>query len=595
MFARKKQGSSEGKTKVEQEYKSVHETPLICLFDLDESVLQSFKEDSYNCSIGSLGKLVRVPNDRIKPEHFLKLNYSQPVNTHEHDILVFNMDFHEKENFEDSQVCLDDVTGQSTHALLSVFPEKIFNPRAYATWFLSKEVNNILNKESIVIIFASGQEVVTYQQVEITSHQNRIVKQTDFSNTAFYSDFPDCYNKTGKKMKSPNKEAILTPLLLKYADNSSYELTFSHPTYWNSKEGRQMKYDNFIPLLLNNDNEIISFCHVHTEGTVLVFPCINNKELFLLELFNNHLSELFPNLFPFHGQFGWLDNGDYPLPGEVKLFDKRKDIEKKYIKDVEANVKAIENIKIRYSFLRDLISESGDKLVLAIEYYLNWLEFSNVVNLDETNPDVLEEDIQVDCADKFLVIEIKGIGGTSTDKDCSQVSKIRYRRAEQRNKFDVYGLYIVNHQRYMSPNSRKNPPFSENQIKDAVLDKRGLLTTYDLYKAYFLIEDEVLSKSEVRDGLFEYGLVELKPKNLISLGVPQEYFSSGTIAIIELNGISLKVGMNLYVEKNGDYSKVNILSLKINDQNIDEISNGEIGVKLSSSIKNKSEFFVKQS
>lgn len=396
-------------------------------------------------------------------------------------------------------------------------------------------------------------------------------------------------------MKSPDKEAILTPLLLKYADDSSYELTFSHPTYWNSKEGRQMKYDNFIPLLLNNDNEIISFCHVHSEGTVLVFPCINNKELFLLELFNNHLSELFPNLFPFHGQFGWLDNGDYPLPGEVKLFDKRKDIEKRYIKDVEANVKAIENIKIRYSFLRDLISESGDKLVLAIEYYLNWLEFSNVVNLDETNPDVLEEDIQVDYADKFLVIEIKGIGGTSTDKDCSQVSKIRYRRAEQRNKFDVYGLYIVNHQRYMSPNSRKNPPFSENQIKDAVLDKRGLLTTYDLYKAYFLIEDEVLSKSEVRDGLFEYGLVELKPKNLISLGVPQEYFSSGTIAIIELNGINLKVGMNLYVEKNGDYSKVDILSLKINDQNIDEISNGEVGVKLSSSIKNKSEFFVKQS
>lgn len=99
MFARKKQGTSEDKTKVEQEYKSVHETPLICLFDLDESVLSSFKEDSYNCSIGSLGKLVRVPNDRIESEHFLKLNYSQPVNTHEHDILVFNMDFYEKENF----------------------------------------------------------------------------------------------------------------------------------------------------------------------------------------------------------------------------------------------------------------------------------------------------------------------------------------------------------------------------------------------------------------------------------------------------------------------------------------------------------------
>nr|WP_317200775.1 hypothetical protein [uncultured Psychrobacter sp.] len=594
MFAKKKHDIPEENIKVEQEYKSVHETPLICLFDLDESVLQSFKENSYNCSIGSLGKLVRVPNDRIKSEHFLKLNYSQPANIHEHDILVFNMDFYQKEDYEDSQVCLDDVTGQSVYALLSVFPEKIFNPRAYATWFLSKEVNNILNKESIVIIFASRQEIVTYQQVEITSHQNKIVKQTDFTNTAFYSDFPDCYNKTGKKMRSPDTEAILTPLLLKYADDSSYELTFSHPTYWNSKEGKQMKYDNFIPLLLNNDNEVISFCHIHSEGTVFVFPCINNKESFLLELFNNHLSALFPNLFPFHGQFGWLDNGDYPLPGEVKLSDSRKNIEKRYINDIDTNNKAIASLKIQYSFLRDLISESGDKLVSAVEYYLKWLEFPSVVNLDETNPDVLEEDIQVDYEDKFLVIEIKGIGGTSTDKDCSQISKIRYRRAEQRNKFDVYGLYIVNHQRYVSPNSRSNPPFSDNQIKDALLDKRGLLTTYDLYKAYFLIEDEVLSKSEVRDSLFEFGLVELKPKNLISLGIPQEYFSSGTIAIINLESMNLKIGMNLYIRKNDQYSKVNIVSLRVNDRDVDEINTGEVGIKFDRSIKSRSELFVKQ-
>lgn len=595
MFARKKQGVSEEKTKVEQEYKSIHETPLICLFDLDESVSKGFEEASYNCTIASLGKLVRVPNDRRNSEHFLKLNYSQPANIHEHDILIFNMDFHEEVDYEESQISLDNVTGQSTYALLSKFPEKIFNPRAYATWLLSEEVNNILNKESIVIVFASKKEIVNYQQVEITSYENRVVKQPKFSNTAFYSGFPSCYNKTGKKMKSPDTEINLTSLLLKHADNSSYELIFSHPAHWDRSITKDVEDKNFIPLLLNNDDEIISFIHLHSAGAVIVFPCIKDKKSFLLELFNNQLTELFPNLFPFHGQFGWLDNGDYPLPGEVKLSNIREGIERRYINDVETNNKAIASLKTQYSFLRDLISESGGKLVLAIEYYLNWLEFSNVVNLDETNPDVLEEDIQIDCADKFLVIEIKGIGGTSTDKDCSQVSKIRYRLAEQRNKFDVYGLYIVNHQRYMSPNSRKNPPFSENQIKDAVLDKRGLLTTYDLYKAYFLIEDEVLSKSEVRDGLFEHGLVELKPKNLISLGVPQEYFSSGTIVIIELNGINLKVGMNLYVEKNGDYSKVDILSLKINDQNIDEISNGEVGVKLSSSIKNKSEFFVKQS
>ena len=595
MFGKKKESVPNNQPQLQQKGKPVHESPHIGLFDLDDSIAQCFKKDFYNCSIASLGKLVRVPNHGREEQHFLKLNHLLPNNIHEHDILVFNMDFYDEVNYEDSQISLDNVTGQSTHALLSKFPEKIFNPRAYSTNIILQHVEDILQKESIIIIFASEEKEVSYQQIEINSRENKIVNQTEFSNTAFYRGFPSSNNKTGKKMKSPNNEALLTSLLLKYSKDSCYELTFKHPTRWDSNKGTNVEKENFIPLLLNNDDEIISFCHLYSKGTVLVFPCIKDKKSFLLELFNNHLSVLYPNLFPFHGQFGWLDNGEYPLPGEAKLVDKKNDIEKRYISEVEANQKALQSLKAKYSFLQSLISESGEKLVSAIESYLKWLGFSKVINLDETNPDVLEEDIQVDCADKFLVIEIKGIGGTSTDKDCSQVSKIRYRRAEERNKFDVYGLYIVNHQRYMPPNSRKNPPFSENQIKDALLDKRGLLTTYDLYKAYFLIEDEVLSKSEVRDSLFEYGLVELEPKNLISLGVPQEYFSSGTIAIIELNGINLKVGMNLYVEKNGDYSKVDILSLKINDQNIDEISNGEVGVKLSSSIKNKSEFFVKQS
>jgi hypothetical protein len=306
------------------------------------------------------------------------------------------------------------------------------------------------------------------------------------------------------------------------------------------------------------------------------------------------LSEFFPGLFPFHGQFGWLSNGEYKLPGEVELIEEREAIERRYAAEVEANEKNIEGLKERYFFLRDLISESGDKLVSAIEHYFKWLEFPSVISLDKTNPDVLEEDIQVDCEDRFLVVEIKGIGGTSTDKDCSQVSKIKYRRAEQRGKFDVHGLYIVNHQRYIPPASRRNPPFSDNQINDALLDKRGLLTTYDLYKAYFLIESGVISKREVRDSLFKHGLIEPKPENLISLGVPQEYFANKTVVIINIDGICLRKGMDLYISKNGNYDKVKILSLKVNNIDVENVEDGEVGIKLSRPAKSKSEFFVKE-
>ncbi|MGI0119635.1 hypothetical protein [Zooshikella sp. RANM57] len=593
MFKKKKQDAQENEgVKMEKEAQVVHDSPQICLFDLDKSIVDSFKAAAYNCNEGSLGRLIRVPNNTRGKQHFLRLNLSSPVNLHEYDILVFNMDFYEEVEHEDYQVSLENVTGKSTYALLSEFPEKIFNPRPYSTWILSKEINEILKKESIVIIFASSKESVHYQEVEINSYENRIINQHDLDNTCFYNGFPYCHNKTGRKIKSPGKVTKITPFLLKYSNDCKYNLAFHHPKHWDNN--KQVEDNNFIPLLLNNDDEIVSFYHAHSKGAVLVFPCIKDKKSFLLELFNNYLSEIFPNLFPFHGQFGWLDNGDYLLPGEAELIGEREAIEKRYLTEVEENEKAIESIKGRFRFLRDLISESGDKLVFAVEHYFKWLEFPSVVNFDETNPDVLEEDIQVDCGDKFLVVEIKGIGGTSTDKDCSQVSKIRYRRAEQRNKFDVYGLYIVNHQRYIPPETRNNPPFTDNQIKDAVLDKRGLLTTYDLYKAYFMIESGVLSKSEVRDSLFEYGRVELRPKGLISLGAPKEYFASGTVAIISLSDVCLNKGMDLYVRKNSDYKKVKIMSIKVNDQEVDEVKNGEVGIKLSRAVKKNSEFYVKE-
>lgn len=569
-----------------------HELPQICLFDFEDNIIDAFKTASYNCSEGTLGKLVRVPNNQRNQEHYLTPNLSFPVNIHEYDILAFNMSYFEETDYEGNQVSLNNVTGKATYALRSAFPETLFNPRPFATRLLSKEINKILNKESIVIIFADRMESIDYQEVEIGSYQNTITENYEIANTCFYDRFPYCYNKSGLIMKSPEMELKLTRLLLKYAKGSRYEVAFRHPTHWDNHG--QSKDGNFLPLLVNNDDEIISFYHAHSEGKVLVFPNIEDKKNFLLELFNSHLSEMFPNIFPFHGQFSWLDNGDYLLPGEANLIAERKEIEKQYSKAVLKNESSVIELKAEFKFLRDLISESGDNLVSAVEYYLRWLGFSSVINLDDANPEILEEDIQVDCGDRFLVVEIKGIGGTSTDKDCSQISKIRYRRAEKRLKFDVFGLYIVNHQRYMSPESRRNPPFSENQVNDALLDKRGLITTYSLYKAYEQIANGVITKEEVRENLFEYGLIEPKPTNLISLGKPDELFMSGQVAIVNLEGTKLNKGMDIFVKKSGVFNKLKISSLKVNDEDVDEISDGEVGIKVNGFVKNNSELLIKK-
>jgi hypothetical protein len=214
--------------------------------------------------------------------------------------------------------------------------------------------------------------------------------------------------------------------------------------------------------------------------------------------------------------------------------------------------------------------------------------------MDETQPGFREEDLQVEIEKGLLVIEVKGVGGTSTDKDCSQISKIRFRRAEQRNSFDVSALYIVNHQRYMPPNTRTNPPFTENQISDAALDKRGLLTTFDLYRAYFLIQDGILTKPQVREYLLQPGLVVLHPHNLTSIGIPIECYKEGHVVIIALEGANITKDSILIVRKNGMMTKAKVLSIQVDGKDVDEARSGEIGLMLDKPVKKGSELFVEQ-
>jgi len=253
-----------------------------------------------------------------------------------------------------------------------------------------------------------------------------------------------------------------------------------------------------------------------------------------------------------------------------------------------------ENIE-RFSFLHEIISETGDKLTSSLIKFFNWFGFDNVNDFDKTNTNslALEEDIQVKLPKGLLIIECKGIGGTSTDADCSQISKIKHRRCKERKNFDVFALYIVNHQRYLPPLNRKNPPFTNHQIEDAKNDERGLLTTWQLFQLYFDIEAGVITKEEAREMILEYGLIEFTPKGLSLLYEPNEIFSDGHVCIVNLDNVSLKVDDDLFIEKNGRFKKVRIISMQENGIVVNEASTGEVGLKVSSKIEKKSKIWKK--
>ena len=192
----------------------------------------------------------------------------------------------------------------------------------------------------------------------------------------------------------------------------------------------------------------------------------------------------------------------------------------------------------------------------------------------------------------MLIIEIKGIGGTSKNSDCSQINTIKHRRAEQRGSFDVSALYLVNHQRYLPPKNRRNPPFNEQQINDAANEKRGLLTTYDLFKLNSNIEAGFVKKEDARAALLQHGLVTFTPSDADYLGLPQEIHHNGTVAILKIEDIYLYQGAKIIVCNDGVYSEIEILEIKIDGQTVEIAENGEIGIKFNRSISRKSELWI---
>lgn len=489
----------------------------------------------------------------------------------------------------EASVQLKNATGKSVYAFVSSYPEQVFNSQAYGSNILFRQIKDVLSTDCVVVIFATTNQDIHYDLAEIGPQGTQIVERFNCSTLRLCDGIGKFTNKTGKVVKL-SKDNTFNSFLGKYIENAHYEVVFPHPTVY--EKGDYVPKKNFFPLLLNGNDEIIGYLNfVSDGGLVVVLPQMEKKAELLVELFDN-LAPILPKVFPYNGMFAWLDDGSYPLPGEVGYRNERTTIEQKYALDIAENEKKIVELKTEFDFLRVMLSGTGDSLVAAVREFFIWLGFSSAVAMDEHSENILEEDIQVQLSTGLLVIEVKGIGGTSKDKECAQISKIKNRRQEERQAWDVSALYIVNHQRYMPPKLRANPPFTDHQIRDAELDKRGLVTTYALYLAYLDVLSGLITKSDVQKQLLGFGYIKIVPPDLIEIGVAKEIFQNGSILILDLNGSKLTVGKKIYLLKNDHYEIREVLELRQYDTVIVEATHGEVGVKLNSPAKKGSRVFI---
>lgn len=561
------------------------EKPQICAIDLNPEIIEALQAIGLHCFNGTLGPQVVVREYGDTSLYQCQPNCNFPENLHEYDIVIVDLQSQEPIEYRKFEHRSSFLKGSDHKILVSRYPETIFDPRPLSSSFLRDKLGDFFLKETLIIVFCSTNEVCTYYPMTLVN--NRLYEEPPlqkFLYTFMKSlQINDIRNKKGKEIVVLERDRAYANFFHKYRRNFSYEVVFQHPTQWLKDERDWIPMNDFVPLLLNSSNEIVGFIDSSLgPSRVLAFPQLHDsKKEFLLELIDELLPRLYPKIFPYSKQLFWLEN--YPLPNQADIRARKTQLEDEYKAALTQIEKDLQEDRAKYRFLHDLITETADTLVKAVEDFLTWLGFENIVRMDETNPKNKdkEEDIQINLGTGLLIIEIKGIRRTSTDNDCGQIGKIKNRRKE-RSSLDVFALYIVNHERHLPPIDRQNPPFNEQQIRDAQLAERGLLTTYGIFKLYSYIEKNFITKEDARSSLLKPGLVEFKPSRSILLGSsPLEVCHDRQIVILNISNITVNKNASIIVCNNEDWFRAEILEIQLYGKTVKSVSEGEISVKLS--------------
>ena len=544
--------------------------PQVLLVDCANDVKADLIRRRYSVSEATFGKNIVIEYDRFGKAS-LPLLFNVPQNIQEYEVIVVDM-FGVDKAINMSEIPED----HNRWAYFSVEPpHKTF----YSLTMSSKLMFDGDRKppKAIYIIFEGDYFKGQYLF-------NNVRKKTAEIATGYSYDF--LKNIIAFDIKISRKNGYRTAtvvdhelcrILSKYNSSFAYYVTFEHPFKYDSSINQSTTREDFCPLVLNDSNEIISFICKSEDNLILVLPQTKRKRELISELLEEYLPTIVPEFFPESTKFLWLSDQKYALPN-ANAFEERKQVAQI---EYEAKLKRIdeeikENNK-QFGFLHDLLKQTDDLLVKAVIAWFEWLGFQNVIDVDQAKG-TKQEDINIIEDDFVIIAEVKGIGGTSTDSECSQISKHRRKHEEASKGKEIRPIYIVNHQRFISPELRNNPPFTKDQIDYAVNDERGLVTTYQLFTWYKLVSKGLFSKDEVREVLRQLGSIPLIPPNYKLLGTIKEYLPKPNAFIIDLDNVEIKAGKKLLFVKGLDFQKADIQSLQDQGKPVQGISNGEAGV-----------------
>lgn len=562
-------------------------TRVLCV-DMEQDIIDFLKSESLEVYNGSLGPIIDARNFESNWDVLpLKLDLNIPDNLHEYSVIIEDLSAHRETITYD--YTKNDVKGKFYDAednfrcLCLKRPQNIFDPVPFGAAFIA---NSLKYKEDflIKILFQAKRYEVGYYQMNSNYYRDEVFGR--FSNYQYVNNFTLNAKCGDRIIVADNKLAKM--LFVGLEEQISYVQTYFHSYHYDTDGITRINNKNFLPLLTNGQGEIISYAYYEENKCItIMFPILLDKRLLLERLFKDFLYQTFSELFPMQKENSWLTNREYELPEILKLNRDKEEALRIYEESIAQKDKAIKDIREKYNYLFDMLTESGETLVNKVKRYLEWLGFDNVQSMDEEvkEGEDFQEDLQIHLDNnELLIIEVKGLHGTSKDNECSQISKIELRRIHERKYSNVHALYIVNNERGKEPLKRQIPPFTETQIKDAEFAHRAMAYTYQLFNLYFEIESGIISKEEARNALFQNGLIDFR-SNFKSIGTPYDYFKNNKVACIELHDTILSVGNKVYFEDDRmRLNVVEIVNIQVDRQNTQTAKDGKVGIEFNMKI-----------
>lgn len=553
----------------------------VCTLDLNKDLVE-YLQHRFEVFEGSIGKKVLATYGKYNDSCQFLPNSNLPANIHEYEIFIEDMCRDDELEYHKEDHTRTYLEYDKAYYFYCSKPQTVFNPICYGSHILADKIRKHRDRPTIKIVFASEIENVRY----LIHNENNSYDSSNENHTNYeHLHLPQSDNICGAQVKLSDNQ-ISTEIFQSFLNDIRYHIAFGIPYKWHSQEKKVE--DGFIPLLETPSGSIVSFVWITDYDITVLLPQTTRKVELLQKVFDELLFRHFSEYFPEVAESAWIKNSAYYLPGHKELLQEKDAIVAKYESELSAIDKNIEENQQHFTFLHDLLTTTGDDLVQAMIKYLRWMGFDSVIDKDTTKKEgaPLEEDIQVDLGDNgLLVIEVKGIGGTSTDAQCSQIHKIVFRRMKERGAFDVHGLYIANNELHKEPIKRTIPPFNKEQINDAINDSRGLAYTWQFFNLFFAIEDGIISKEEARTKLLCDGLIDFTP-SLTEVGLPYDYYKQHTVVCIEVGDIPISLGDYFFFEKNNRWHKVKVISIQANGKEVAEARNGGFGFGLEKRIPN---------